>query len=114
MNPEQITISDITLDSPTKKNSGNISFCLLPCLHNDKRLQVKLQTKIKIFDHQGESFSLGITLPEDDIDFFKDLEAHLNSAAITKKTELKNLGASFTRFQEGDFILVKTDKSEQE
>ena len=114
MNPEQITISDITLDSPTKKNSGNISFCLLPCLHNDKRLQVKLQTKIKIFAHQGESFSLGITLPEDDIDFFKDLEAHLNSAAITKKTELKNLGASFARFQEGDFILVKTDKSEQE
>ena len=75
---------------------------------------MKLQTKFKIFAHQEESFSLGITLPEENIQFFKDLEKHLNSAAIKKKKEINKLGPSFARFQEGDFILVKTDKSEQE
>ena len=114
MNPAKISISDCHLDAPVKKSSGKISFCLLPCLNNDKRLQVKLQTKFKIFAHQEESFSLGITLPEENIQFFKDLEKHLNSAAIKKKQAIKELGPSFARFQEGDFILVKTDKSEQE
>ena len=114
MNPAKISISDCHLDAPVKKSSGKISFCLLPCLNHDKRLQVKLQTKFKIFAHQEESFSLAITLPEENIQFFKDLEKHLNSAAIKKKKEINKLGPSFARFQEGDFILVKTDKSEQE
>ena len=113
MNPAKISISDCHLDAPVKKSSGNISFCLLPCLNNDKRLQVKLKTKFKIFAHQEESFSLGITLPEENIQFFKDLEKHLNSAAIKKKQEINKLGPSFARFQEGDFTLLKTDKSEQ-
>ena len=114
MNPAKISISECYLDSPVKKSSGKISFCLLPCLNNDQRLQVRLQTKFKIFAHQEESFSLGITLPEENIQFFKDLEKHLNSAAIAKRSEINKLGSSFARFQEGDFILVKTDKSEQE
>ena len=75
---------------------------------------MKLQTKFKIFAHQEESFSLGITLPEENIEFIKDLGKHLNSAAIAKRSEIKELGPSFARFQEGDFMLVKTDKSEQE
>ena len=78
MNPAKISTSDCHLDAPVKKSSGKISFCLLPCLNNDQRLQVKLQTKFKIFAHQEESFSLGITLPEENIQFFKDLEKHLN------------------------------------
>ena len=114
MNPAKISISDCHLDAPVKKSSGKISFCLLPCLNNDQRLQVRLQTKFKIFAHQEESFSLGITLPEENIEFFKDLEKHLNSAVMAKRNEINKLGPSFARFQEGDFILVKTDKSEQE
>ena len=114
MNPAKISISDCNLDTPVKKSSGKVSFCLLPCLNNDKRLQVKLQTKFKIFSHQEESFSLGITLPEENIEFFKDLEKHFNSAAMEKKEEIKKLHPSFARFQEGDFTLLKTDKSEQE
>ena len=117
MNPEiepPIEISDCHLDDPVRKTSGKISFCLIPCLNNDERLQVKLKTKFKIFSHQDESFSLGITLPEDQLDFFKDLEKHLNSEAIKMKKEITKIGPSFARFQEGDFVLVKTDKSEQE
>ena len=114
MNPETILIPDCHLDAPVKKSSGKISFCLIPCLNNDKRLQVKLKTKFKIFAHQEESFSLGITLLEERIDFFKDLEKHLNSAAMKLKKEITKIGPSFARFQEGDFVLVKTDKSEQE
>ena len=114
MNPETISIPDCHLDTPVKKSSGKISFCLIPCLHNDKRLQVKLQTKFKIFAHQEDSFSLGITLPEEQLDFFKDLERHLNSAAMKMKKEISKIGLSFARFQEGDFALVKKDKSEQE
>ena len=114
MNPAKISISDCNLNTPVKKSSGKISFCLLPCLNHDQRLQVKLQTKFKIFAHQEDSFSLGITLPEESIKFFKDLEKHLNSAAVKKKQEIKELNPSFARFQEGDFALVKTDKSEQE
>ena len=79
---------------------------------------MKLKTKFKIFAHQGDaahedSFSLGITIPEEQLDFFKELESHLNSAAMTMKKEIAKIGP-FARFQEGDFTLVKTDKSEQE
>ena len=65
MNPETISIPDCTLDTPVKRSSGKISFCLIPCLNNDKKLQVKLKTKFKIFahasPHQEDSFSLGIS-----------------------------------------------------
>ena len=79
-----------------------------------RKLQVKLKTKFKIFEHQGDSFSLGITIPEEQLDFFTQLESHLNSAAKKMKPEIAKIGPSFARFQEGDFTLVKTDKSEQE
>ena len=75
---------------------------------------MKLKTKFKVFAHQEDSFSLGITIPEEQLDFFKDLEKHLNSAAKKMKPEIAKIGPSFARFQEGDFTLVKTDKSEQE
>ena len=114
MNPETISIPDCHLDTPVKRSSGKISFCLIPCLNNDKKLQVKLKTKFKIYSHQEDSFSLGITIPEEQLDFFKDLEKHLNSAAKKMKPEIAKIGPSFARFQEGDFTLVKTDKSEQE
>ena len=114
MNPETISIPDCHLDTPVKRSSGKISFCLIPCLNNDKKLQVKLKTKFKIFAHQEDSFSLGITIPEEQLDFFKDLEKHLNSAAMKMKKEIAKIGQVFSRFQEGDFVLVKTDKSEQE
>ena len=119
MNPETISIPDCHLDTPVKRSSGKISFCLIPCLNNDKKLQVKLKTKFKIYSHQGgaaneDSFSLGITIPEEQLDFFTQLESHLNSAAKKMKPEISKLGQSFARFQEGDFTLVKTDKSEQE
>ena len=114
MNPAKISIPDCTLDTPVKKSSGKISFCLLPCLHNNERLQVKLATRFKIFSHQEDSFSLGITLPDESKKFFKDLEKHLNALAKKKKPEVKEIGPNFARFQEGDFVLLKTDKSEQE
>ena len=119
MNPETISIPDCHLDTPVKRSSGKISFCLIPCLNNDKKLQVKLKTKFKIYSHQGgaaneDSFSLGITIPEEQLDFFTQLESHLNSAAKKMKPEIAKIGQSFARFQEGDFTLVKTDKSEQE
>ena len=97
MNPAKINISDCHLDDPVKKSSGKISFCLLPCLHNTQRLQVKLQTKFKIFAHQEESFSLGITLSEDQIQFFKDLE--------TDKSEQEKIYAkiSLSKLPNSDF-----------
>ena len=113
MNPETISILDCHLGSPVKRSTGKLSFCLVPCLNNDKKLQVKLKTKCKIYSHE-DSFSLGITIPEEQLDFFKDLEKHLNFAAKKIKPEIAKIGPSFARFQEGDFILVKTDKSEQE
>ena len=113
MNPETISIPDCHLGSPVKRSSGKISFCLIPCLNNDKKLQVKLKTKFKIFAHQEDSFSLGITIPEEQLDFFIQLESHLNSAAKKMKPEIAKIGP-YSRFQEGDFTLVKTDKSEQE
>ena len=75
---------------------------------------MKLKTKFKIYSHQEDSFSLGITIPEEQLDFFTQLESHLNSAAKKMKPEIAKIGQSFARFQEGDFTLVKTDKSEQE
>ena len=117
MNPEIISIPDCTLDNPVKKSSGKISFCLLPCLHNGERLQVKLPTRFKIYSHPGngtDSFSLGISLPENSLKFFKDLEKHLNVLAMEKKKEVEKIGRIFARFNQGDFSLLKVDKSEQE
>ena len=117
MNPETIFIPDCTLDEPVKRSSGKISFCLLPCLHKGERLQIKLPTRFKIYSHSAgsyngtDSFSLGITLPEKSLTFFRNLEKHLNALAVKKKREI---GQNFARFQEGDFSLLKTDKSEQE
>ena len=123
MNPEQISIPNCTLDDPVKKSSGKISFCLLPCLHKDERLQVKLPTRFKIYSHSGaegrngngnDSFSLGISIPEDSLEFFRDLEKHLNALAMKKTKEVAKIGQVFGRYQEGDFSLLKVDKSEQE
>ena len=114
MNPEQISIPDCTLDNPVKKSSGkNITFCLIPCLHNGERLQIKLPTRFKIYSH-SDSFSLGISLPENSLEFFRDLEKHLNALAKEKKKEVAKIGQVFGRYQEGDFSLLKVDKSEQE
>ena len=118
MNPEKISIPDCTLDDPVKKSSGKISFCLLPCLHNGERLQVKLPTRFKIYSHSGnggnDSFSLGISLPEDSLKFFRDLEKHLNALAMKKTKEVEKIGRIFARYDQGDFSLLKVDKSEQE
>ena len=119
MNPETISIPDCTLDNPVKKSSGKISFCLLPCLHNGERLQVKLPTRFKIYSHPGngngnDSFSLGISIPENSLEFFRDLEKHLNALAMKKTKEVEKIGRSFARYDQGDFSLLKVDKSEQE
>ena len=119
MNPAKISIPDCTLDTPVKKSSGKISFCLLPCLHNNERLQIKLATRFKIYSHPGQqdqqdSFSLGISLPEDSLKFFRDLEKHLNVLAMKKQKEVEKIGRIFGRFNQGDFSLLKVDKSEQE
>ena len=118
MNLETISIPSCTLDDPVKKSSGKISFCLLPCLHKDERLQIKLPTRFKIYSHPGnggnDSFSLGISIPEDSLKFFRTLQKHLNSLAMKKKKEVDKIGQNFARFQEGDFSLLKVDKSGQE
>ena len=113
MNPEQISIPNCTLDNPVKKSSGKISFCLLPCLHKGERLQVRLPTRFKIYSH-SDSFSLGISIPENSLEFFRDLEKHLNALAMKKTKEVEKIGRSFARYDEGDFSLLKVDKSEQE
>ena len=119
MNPETISIPNCTLDNQLKNSSGKISFCLLPCLHKDERLQVKLPTRFKIYSHPGngngnDSFSLGISIPENSLEFFRDLEKHLNALAMKKTKEVEKIGRSFARYDEGDFSLLKVDKSEQE
>ena len=119
MNPETISIPNCTLDNPVKNSSGKISFCLLPCLYKDERLQVKLPTRFKIYSHPGngngnDSFSLGISIPENSLEFFRDLEKHLNALAKEKKKEVAKIGQGFARYDQGDFSLLKVDKSEQE
>ena len=46
--------------------------------------------------------------------FFRDLEKHLNALAMKKTKEVEKIGRSFARYDEGDFSLLKVDKSEQE
>ena len=120
MNPETISIPNCTLDNPVKNSSGKISFCLLPCLYKDERLQVRLPTRFKIYSHPGngngnDSISLGISIPENSLEFFRDLEKHLNASGDEKRQKkLRKLAESFARYDEGDFSLLKVDKSEQE
>ena len=45
---------------------------------------------------------------------FRDLEKHLNTLAMKKTKEVEKIGRSFARYDEGDFSLLKVDKSEQE
>ena len=60
------------------------------------------------------SFSLGISIPENSLKFFRDLEKHFNALAMKKTKEVEKIGRSFARYDQGDFSLLKVDKSEQE
>ena len=119
MNPEQISIPNCTLDNPVKNSSGKISFCLLPCLHKDERLQVKLPTRFKnLFPSRKwkrKRFFLSRDFNSRKFPgVFQDLEKHLNALAMKKTKEVEKIGRSFARYDEGDFSLLKVDKSEQE
>ena len=99
MNPEQISIPNCTLDNPVKNSSGKISFCLLPCLYKDERLQVRLPTRFKIYSHPrngngNDSFSLGDFNSRKFLEFFRDLEKHLNALAMKKTKEVEKIGRS--------------------
>ena len=59
-------------------------------------------------------FSLGISIPENSLKFFRDLEKHLNALAMKKTKEVEKIGRIFARYDQGDFSLLKVDKSEQE
>ena len=56
----------------------------------------------------------GFQFPKIPWSFFRDLEKHLNALAMKKTKEVEKIGRSFARYDEGDFSLLKVDKSEQE
>ena len=56
----------------------------------------------------------GFQFPKIPWEFFRDLEKHLNALAMKKTKEVEKIGRSFARYDQGDFSLLKVDKSEQE
>ena len=57
----------------------------------------------------------GFHFPKIPWKFFRDLEKHLNALAMKKTKEVaENWSEVFARYDQGDFSLLKVDKSEQE
>ena len=113
MNPEQISIPNCTLDNPVKNSSGKISFCLLPCLYKDEKTPSKTPNEIqnlfpsRKWKRKRFFLSRGFQFPKISLEFFRDLEKHLNALAMKKTKEVEKIGRSFARYDEGDFSLLK-------
>ena len=116
MNPENLNIDDITTLSPTKINKESQRYCVIPIKHEkDKPLSLKFEARMKIFKHSSEktdSYSLGITIPEELENKFKEIEQKINILAKERQTEVKKLNNNFGDYHVGDFHLLKSDKSE--
>ena len=77
-------------------------------------LSFKFASRMKIFKHTSsgtDSYSLGITIPDELLEKFLSFENRINQLAIEKKREVRSLNSNFGNFQTGDFHLIKEDKS---
>ena len=74
-------------------------------------LRFKFPCRMKIFQHE-KAFSLGITPSANLIEKFQEIEDRLNELAVEKRSEVHKLHPTFAKFQDGDFHLLKEDKSE--
>ena len=120
MNPKDIHITNISTGTPKLINKESHRYCIIPLEMTSGGekigpLSLKFEARMKIFKHSAQagndSYSLGITVPDDLIEKFKSFEKRINELALFRKNEVRNLNLNFGNFNKGDFHLIKEDKS---
>ena len=75
-------------------------------------LRLKFEARLKIFQHE-KAFLLAIYPESSDVlQKLQDLEEKLNELACSRKLEIQKVHPAFAKFQQGDFHLLKKDKSD--
>ena len=54
---------------------------------------------------------MGITIPDELAEKFESIEKRINELALSRKNEVRKLNLNFGNFHQGDFHLIKEDKS---
>ena len=119
MNPKDIHIINISAGKPKLINKESHRYCIIPLemVSGGEKigpLSFKFASRMKIFKHTSsgtDSYSLGITIPDELLEKFLSFENRINHLAVEKKREVRTLNSNFGNFQTGDFHLIKEDKS---
>ena len=118
MNPKNIDITNISTRTPKLINKESHRYCLIPLDITSEgkigSLSLKFEARMKIFKHSSsgnDSYSLGISIPDELVEKFESVEKRINELAFERKNEVRKLNANFGNFHMGDFHLIKEDKS---
>ena len=119
MNPENLNTENISTQTPKMINKEFHRYCIIPLYlssgdSNLGPISLRFSANMKIFKHsssKNDSYSLGITIPDELLDRFRSFEKRINELAFFQKNEVKKLNSGFGNFNKGDFHLVKEDKS---
>ena len=118
MNPKNIDITNISTRTPKLINKESHRYCIIPIEMTSSgkigSLSLKFEARMKIFKHSSsgnDSYSLGISIPDELVEKFESFEKRINDLALLRKNEVRNLNLNFGNFHQGDFHLIKEDKS---
>ena len=118
MNPENLNTENISTQPPKLINKESHKYCIIPISNEEgKNLNLKFEARMKIFKHSSsgnDSYSLGITIPEEVLDKFNEIEKRVNILAKERQAEVRKLNNNFGNYHLGDFQLLKTDKSDNQ
>ena len=100
----------LTMGKPRFKTWSGGHYIALPIFYGRGLAVFSIERKMKIFEHQNNSFSLGIDV--DDVEAFDDSETKLMQCAIERQLDVGKLphGTKFVNFRSEDFKIVKNGK----
>lgn len=106
--------SKISINDPELKKSGSFSYVLIPIKYDEKEMKMKLQGRLKIFQHddkttQKKNYSIGLEVDDRNRKMFKEMEEKIASLTEGKKSQVKKLNLKFACFHEEDLKIIKTN-----
>ena len=111
MDPLNLNLKNISTKKPELIKKESHKYCVIPLEMENGPLRFKFPCRMKIFQHE-KAFSLGVSPGGDLLEKFQEIEDRLNELAVEMRGEVHKQHPAFAKFQEGDFHLLKEDKSE--
>ena len=107
---KNLNASDLTMGKPKFKTWRGGHYIMLPFFYGRGLAFFSIEGKMKIFEHQNNSFSLGIDV--DDTEAFDDVETTLMQCAMERKFDIGKLphGSTAINCRSEDFRIVKKGK----